>query len=87
MKSLKFWLISLLTIVSAVKASACWFPTYRPTAAPLFRVHNDSIVTIPNYADDVVTERKTNCNEWKALTHDSIPYGDIHYAVYKMPFI
>lgn len=86
MKSLKFWLISLFSVITAVNASACWFPTYLPTAAPLFRVHNDSIISQPDYTSDLVTERQVNGRLWKELTHDSIPYNDIHHAVYKMQF-
>lgn len=86
MKSLKFFLFSLLTIITASNASACWEPSYSPTGAPLFRVHNDSIPIQPNYTDNLVTERQVNGQLWKALTHDSIPYEDIHYAVYKMHF-
>lgn len=83
MKSAKYFLFSLIVIVAANNAWACWDPWYSPYGYRMYRVYEAQ----PNTNSELIGHypgSKRNCLEWQQLTSGTIPIEDIYKVVYIM---
>ena len=83
MKSLKYFLISLISLLTANNASACWDSWYTPRGYYMYRVYNnrpEPELTI----EGCYPGAGKNCAEWQRLVSKSISLEDIYEVVYKM---
>lgn len=83
MKSIKYFLISIVAILSYNECYACWGGWYEPSSYYMYRVSNQTL------KDDLENEElypgsKKNCEEWQLITSNTIPLDDIYYVVYEM---
>lgn len=84
MKSLKYLLISLLSLAVMQSASACWYDWYSPRGYRMYRVC-ERAATPTIDAEGFNRSAEQNCRGWQKLTSQSIPLTDIYDIVYKMP--
>lgn len=83
MKSIRYFLISLFTLLATSEAVACWGPWYTPGGYYMYRVYDSQ--PEPELAIDVDSPGAgKNCDSWQTLTSGSIPVEDIYYVVYEM---
>jgi hypothetical protein len=83
MKSLKYIIISLALLCSAVAAQACWNPWYLPHGYYLYRVY-EPMTEVPSVADERNQVVVNNCQAWQKATSTTIPLEDIYHVVYTM---
>ncbi len=83
MKSLKYFLISLIGLFITNDLLACWDPWYSPSVYYMYRVYDDSQkLSLKN--EGYYPGSKQNCEEWQSLTSKAIPLEDIYDVVYTL---
>lgn len=83
MRSLKYLLISLVSLLSVNDLFACWDTWYAPGGYYMYRVYDNTlkpVSTINAYNPGV----EQNCIAWQKLTSKTIPVEEIYEVVYKM---
>ena len=83
MKSMKFFLISIFTIISCDVCYACWGGWYTPKGYYMYRVSEITLEDDLNNYEQYPSSQK-NCENWQLLTSKTIPLEDIFHVVYKM---
>ena len=81
MKSLKYILINVVLLTIAYEANACGPFWYTPNGYNMYRICDTQPKSV---ADEYSLKVRRNCEEWQALTSESISIDDIYQAVYKM---
>ena len=82
MKSIKYLLISLLTLSIPCHTRACWGSWYAPGEYYMYRVY-DRNASLDNGSSNLDLKSQ-NCVEWQKLTSHTIPLSDIYQVVYDM---
>lgn len=83
MRSLKYLLISLVSLLSVNDLFACWDPWYAPGGYYMYRVYDNT--RKPTSTIDVYNPGAgRNCEAWQKLTSKTIPLEEIYEVVYKM---
>ncbi len=82
MKSLKYFLFSLMMLSVADKAIACGVISFSPGEYYMYRVYELKNVYSSKY-DVANPGAGENCRAWQKLTSTDIPLDDIYHAVYK----
>ena len=83
MRSMKFFLISIFTIISCDVCYACWGGWYTPKGYYMYRVSEITLEDDLNNYEQYPSSQK-NCENWQLLTSKTIPLEDIFHVVYKM---
>ena len=81
MKYLRFFLISVVLLAVVYEVNACGPFWYTPNGYNMYRICDTQPKSV---ADEYSLKVRRNCEEWQALTSESISIDDIYQAVYKM---
>lgn len=81
MKSIRFFLVSLLTVFAVSEIQACWEPGYSPSAYYMYRVYDGKS---DSENDEYYISSRRNCEEWQNYTSKEIIIEDIYDVVYEM---
>ncbi len=84
MKSLKYLLISLLTLPATNEALACWNSWYTPSEYYMYRVYDTAPASKMEIGENL-PDSKANCIGWQKLSSETISLKDIYTVIYTIP--
>lgn len=85
MKSLKYLLISVLTICVSSDVLACWQTWYYPSGYYMYSLYDVTPKYDSGRINTGIRGANENCEQWQRLTSSKISSGDIYEVVYNMP--